>query len=297
MRLQELTLQDQGVLRKLLGEQHELSVYAFENIYIWKALFKIYWAKIEDAACIFFQDATGIFMYLPPLSGKVNSRAIEASFTLMDKINKNPQVTRIENIEEKDAWHFDIPGFVLKKKFPEYLYDRERLAGLQGLGLKPKRAACNYFTKNYIFEFLDYSPGEQNACLRLYQRWMQERQAKSADAIYRGMLGDNLATLKVLLRDWKKLDYIGKIVKIKEEVVAFSFGFALNKETFCIAYEVADLSRKGLAQFIFREFCRQLPQYQYINAMDDSGLENLKRVKLSYRPLRQIPAYILTRDA
>jgi hypothetical protein len=60
-------------------------------------------------------------------------------------------------------------------------------------------------------------------------------------------------------------------------------------------YEIADSSVKGLAQFIFREFCSGLKDYTYINIMDDSGLENIQKTKLSYRPVKIIPAYIVAR--
>jgi hypothetical protein len=71
----------------------------------------------------------------------------------------------------------------------------------------------------------------------------------------------------------------------------------LNHDTFCILYEITDLSVKGLAQFIFREFSRELKGYRYLNIMDDSGLENLKQVKLSYKPVRLIPSFTAQRYA
>jgi uncharacterized protein len=66
--------------------------------------------------------------------------------------------------------------------------------------------------------------------------------------------------------------------------------------TFCILYEITDLGIKGLAQFIFRRFSQELKGYKYINIMDDSGLENLRKTKLAYKPTRLIPAYIVSRD-
>ena len=39
-----------------------------------------------------------------------------------------------------------------------------------------------------------------------------------------------------------------------------------------------------------------MEQYEYVNIMDDSGLENLKAVKESYHPLRLVPAYIADRE-
>lgn len=94
----------------------------------------------------------------------------------------------------------------------------------------------------------------------------------------------------------QNLNCIGRIVKVDKEIRAFSFGFKLNAQTFCILYEITDLQVKGLAQFIFREFCREMADYKYINIMDDSGLENLKQVKLSYHPIKLVPAYIVQRS-
>ena len=69
-------------------------------------------------------------------------------------------------------------------------------------------------------------------------------------------------------------------------------GYPLNLDTFCLLFEITDLNIKGLSQFIYREFCKELTnRYKWMNAMDDSGLENLKRVKQSYHPKQLIPTY------
>jgi len=125
---------------------------------------------------------------------------------------------------------------------------------------------------------------------------MRIRKESNPDPVYQGMLSDSLTCLEVFLKDYKKLGGLGRIVKINGKIRGFTFGFALNKDTFCVLYEVTDLSVKGLAQFIFWKFCRELKDYRYINIMDDSGLENLKRVKLSYHPEKLVPAYIVTQQ-
>ena len=35
--------------------------------------------------------------------------------------------------------------------------------------------------------------------------------------------------------------------------------------------------------------------FRFVNIMDDSGLDNLKTVKESYRPVRVVPAFIADR--
>ena len=89
------------------------------------------------------------------------------------------------------------------------------------------------------------------------------------------------------------LGLVGRVVFIDSCLKGYTFGYPLNSEIFCILFEVTDLSIKGLAQFLFRSFCQEGTAYRWINAMDDSGLENLKRVKLSYRPVKQLASYNL----
>lgn len=296
MNLNNLTLKDKRLLeRYLFAQEHFLSTYTFENIYIWKGLFRIYWMLFKKHLCIFFQDKTGCFLYLSPLGEKVNPEVIQYGFKIMDRFNKNKNISRIENIEEPEIDFYRSLGYECRLKPGEYLCKRQDLVGLRGNVFKSKRSACNFFLKNYQYKYLPFSLGDKGDCLKLYGLWQKERSLKEKDDIYKGMLSDSRVTLKALLDDFENLRIIGRVIKISGRIKGFTFGFKVNGETFCILYEITDLSFKGLAQFIFREFCRELAGYEYINIMDDSGLENLKAVKSSYRPLKIIPSYIVTR--
>lgn len=279
--------------------RHELSVYTFENIYIWKGLFDIYWRVIDNSLCVFFQDAIGTFLYLPPLGKKASRAAVEEAFRIIDGFNKNKDVSRIENLEEQDLKVYQELGFKPSQKgvdYLEYVCSRQELADLKGDKFKSKRACYNYFTKHYEFKYLPFSKKDGPGCLKLYALWARQRKAKNRDKIYQGMILDSLTCLKTVLKDYARLNITGRVVKINRRICAFTFGFPVNQDTFCVLYEITDLSVKGLAQFIFREFCREMKDYKYINIMDDSGLENLKSVKLSYHPLKLIPAYIIGKN-
>lgn len=297
MKLKNLSAKDKGIFNKFLGlNKHELSVYAFENIYIWNGLFDIYWSVIADNLCIFFKDKIGCFLYTAPLSLTRKIEAIKKSFEIMDGFNKNRDMSRIENIEEADLSFYESLGYAARSKSYDYLCKRTDLVGLAGDNFKSKRACCNYFTKHYEFQFLPFSPKYRDECLKLYNSWVKEREAKNQDRFYQGMLEDSRVSFKNALDNYQGLNFSGWVVRIENKIKAFAFGFKLNPDTFCILYEVADLSFKGLAQFIFRRFCSELDGYKYINIMDDSGLDNLKRVKLSYHPVKLIPSYIVTRQ-
>ncbi|MDD5254538.1 MAG: phosphatidylglycerol lysyltransferase domain-containing protein [Candidatus Omnitrophica bacterium] len=279
----------------LSARRRLLSPYLFENIFSCKALYEIRWSLIRGALCIFFKDKAGCFLFLPPLGGEQDPAVTEEVFRIMDRYNTNRDLSRIENAAEEDAVFYRRQGYRCYQKSCDYVYLREDLAGLKGNPFKSKRASCNYFTGHYEFEYLPYNGRFRRACLGLYESWRQRRWERSRDPVYRGMLEDSGLCLAALLKDFRKLDAAGRVIVIGGEVKGFTVGAALNTDTFCVLYEVTDLGVKGLAQFIFRRFCQELRGFRYINVMDDSGLENLKEVKLSYRPAALVSAYNITR--
>ena len=104
MELKTLQIKDKPLFDKFFKlREHLLSVYTFQNLYIWKALFNISWVIIDSSLCIFFRDRLGIFLYLPPQGPNPSFKAIKASFEIMDRHNKQGAISRIENIEEKEA--------------------------------------------------------------------------------------------------------------------------------------------------------------------------------------------------
>jgi len=281
--------------RYLMSCKHELSVYAFANIYIWKGLFDIRWSLIDNALCIFFIDATGCFLYVPPLGKYTGPHVIDEVFRIMDAHNKHKAVSRIENVHSFDIDMYRGWGYKDVLKSVDYVCRRSELSGLRGDRFKSKRSCCNYFVKHYDFQYRPFSSKDAGECLTVYEQWQFSRSCACSDTVYRGMIDDSRKALAILLENHREIDCQGRVVTINDEIKAFTFGFELNAETFCVLYEVADLSIRGISQYIFRRFSDEMKQYEYINIMDDSGLKNLSRVKESYHPVKKIPSYLIVR--
>ena len=297
MKLNKLTLKDQRLFNRYLAfRSHELAAFSFANIYIWRSLYDISWLVIANSLCVFFRDKIGCFMYLPALTKERQPEVIKQAFTVMNSINKNKDISRIENIEQEDLEYYRALGYLCHEKYPDYLCSRCDLSLLRGNKFKSQRASYNYFIKHYDFDSRDFRLSDQTECLSLFRSWIEERKAQSNDDIYCGMLEDSRKVILDVLANYRQLDLEGIVVRVNQEIEGFSFGYRLNNNTFCILYEVTDLAIKGLAQFIFRKFSEELKDYKYINIMDDSGLENLRKTKLAYKPVRLIPAYIVTGD-
>lgn len=310
MEFKELKLSDRNLFERFLCfDEYQLSTYNFSNIFIWKDHFRIFYTVLNEYLCVFFKDKNSCFMYFPPLPGnigktpglmesvgKISLSVINNCFAIMDSFNINKDMSRIENVEEKNLAPCQSYGYIYSAKLGDYLYKRKDIAFLNGNKFKSKRACYNYFIKHYDFQFRPFLRQDTDACLALYQLWVKQREDKFTDSTYRTMLDDSLLCQKVAMENFLELSLVGYVIKIKDRIVGYTFGSPLNSKTFCIFFEICDLTCRGISQFIFSQFCRQMSDYQYINIMDDSGLENLRKVKLSYRPICIVPNYIIKRN-
>ena len=232
---------------------------------------------------ISLKDKPALDMYFKKIERPDSSQNFVNLFIWKDK---NPVWWKkkgdyLEMLIETDSGYIDFNSL---EKFPDYTYLQKNLAGLMGNKYKHKRACCNYFSKNYKFEYLPYIESMKKDCLKLFSKWASERKKKFPDLYYHKLLEDSFSAHKLAIENCKSLGLIGRVIKIRGKIRAYTFGFELNKDMFCVLLEVCDLKFKGISEYIFREFCRGLTDYKYINTMDDSGLENLRISKLSYHP-------------
>ena len=285
--LNKLLIGDKALFEKYAKQGlRPFSGYSFAANYVWTGLLDYYWMMIDGNFCLFCKTKDTIFMPVPPLGKNISSSTVKKCFELMNKINKNKNCSRIEDICGKDAEFYKGLGYKIKEKGQEYIYNRDDLAEPAGDKYKDKRALCNYFMKNYKYEYREYGPDDEKACLMLYRRWAKERIKSHKDDYYKALLEDSYAAHKKAMKRSRDLGLAGRVVAVDNKISAYTFGYRLDEETFVVLFEIVDLRIKGLSQFIFRQFCAESGDYKYINAMDDSGLENLKKVKMSYHPVK-----------
>lgn len=298
MLLQPLTLHDKPLFDQYAHRTcPNLSTYAFAPLYVWKEHFQFYWTLLAEHLCIFAKQGDDYFMPILPMpctpENHTYTDVIRTVYQLMLESNRNSHIARIENVPEELLTFFEKNGFHATLKETEYLYETATLSELSGNRFKSKRNAYNVFTERYpSAKFSPYSEADRAACLTLYEAWYTAREMKSDDPVYCAMLEDSRSAHRIAITRAEALGLIGRVVRIDEEITGYTFGYRLNKDTLCVLFEITDIGIKGLAQFIFREFCKELMEtYKWVNAMDDSGLENLKRVKRSYHPIQLLPSY------
>ncbi len=288
-------------LEGFLKESHQpLSAFSFASFFIWSDFFDFEFETMDGHLCVFADNGTGTFLYLPPLGKEVCSpKTIDKCF---ERMNLNPNsraAARIENVPLACREQFSPEGFSFHPKAHEYLYFRKDLIALRGNAFKSKRWSYNFFVKNYAYKFLPYQEEMLEECLRLYEHWAKNRTSKYSDNIYRQMIQENRSVHRLALQYFKELGLTGRVVQVDGKIHGYSFGLPLNEEVFCILFEITELTTKGLAAYLFRTFCDDpsVARYKFINVMDDFGMKNMQGAKLSFRPSVLVPSWVVVSKA
>ena len=91
--------------------------------------------------------------------------------------------------------------------------------------------------------------------------------------------------VKRSLEYYNELVLSGGLIRAGGRFVAFALGDKLNETTFLVHIEKAFAEITGAYQIINREFVlHNCMDYEFVNREDDTGDENLRKAKLSYRP-------------
>ncbi|WP_375723085.1 phosphatidylglycerol lysyltransferase domain-containing protein [Arcobacter sp. KX21116] len=292
----------------------DVSDYTFAGNYIWLSTATGFYAIVNDTFCLFILSSGELSMLLPPIGKKNNTYdAMLQCFEIMNAHNSNRNYSKIEYVHEELLEGFVdyleegtlvyemLKDFIIEKKLVDYIYKVEDLIELKGDSYKSKRNEINKFKKIYPDHRIEILNKEKHGTevLSLFNKWVKDRTTympkEEVEVFMDGIYFERFA-IKRLINDYDNLDIIGLVIYINDEIKGFTVGEQINAQTASVIIEKTDFEILGCAQFIFREFTKILKDkfnVDYINVGDDMGFENLKKVKMSYRPNKLVPKYTI----
>jgi len=313
--LKPFTLDSKDVLEKYLAKMEvDISDYTFAANYIWLANSSGFYAIINKCFCLFVMSGGELTMLLPPMGKKKQViAAMMECFEIMNTNNSSPYYARIDYVQgamiEEFAQTTDdalsmfvmMENYIVEKKLVDYVYEVDALINLRGNSYHTKRTEINKFTKSYpnhLIEPLDVVK-HKDEIVNLFNKWVSDRvkymPREEADAFLEGIHQERHA-IKHMLKHYDELGLIGLVIYIDDELKGFTVGERINADTATVIIEKTDFEILGCAQYIFREFSKMLKEHysvSYINVGDDMGFENLRKVKMSYRPFKLVPKYTI----
>ena len=303
-RLHQLTIEDIPRLSSAIDESlaeksgvPSLAAYAVPYHYMWNGLLAYWWTELHGTLCLFIQSPDGWFMPLPPLGSRSIEQPQTEAFALMQRWNGASPVSRIENVHQQLAPDLERWGYRLVTKEPDYVYRAIDLVTLAGDRYKSQRALCNRIEREHAVVMEPYRVGDRPDCRALFLDWSEQKHGEGLEEFGRMLLADAEPAHEVLWSHAPTLNLTGTVARIERRIRAYTFGYWLNKATFCVLVEVADRAIPGLAQFLFRETCRSASAQgaEFINTMDDAGLVGLRASKQAYHPIANVLNVIATR--
>lgn len=280
-----LTLKDKELFDKYTKPYNfETCEYSFTNLFIWRIGCDIQYTFIGDSLIIKKTDFDGSSHFMQPL--KYNKKDLNHIVDTLIKYKKEFQLDYLFKDVEENFINDLIEIYGDKIEISEdrdnfdYIYESQKLISLSGKKLHGQKNHYNNFIKNNNFRYEQITHEVIDECLKAANRWCRERNCK-------GYLLYELKAIEELLKNGSKLDFVGMVVFVDDQLSAFTIGEKVNDTMAIIHIEKANPEINGLYNFINRTFVEDnFSNVALINREQDLGIEGLRKAKEAYKPLK-----------
>lgn len=292
----KITIESRPILEKFLGGfDYNTSGISFSSLYMWRDINNFCWQKIGDYICLsglshLEVDKQEPFLF-PPLTnnGKYDAASLRETIYEAKKIFEAKGFEfgirlmpkqMIEIIEQA------CPGemnFLDDRPNYDYVYSKQSLIELKGRSLHSKKNHLNYFFNNYSYEYVTLTSSMTEQAMKFIEEFnarknLSEHEMKLLEMEERAMLH--------VFQNLEEVGYLAGAIIIDGKIEALSIGGQINKNTVTVHVEKANTDFRGIYQAINSEFCKHMPeQITLVNREEDMDIMNLRKAKLSYKPI------------
>ena len=256
--------------------------YTFGNIFAYTAIMDIVVA--DYCGCLLTRCIyDGEVMYCYPVGNGDKKAGIEAIIEDAQGLGRSFIIFGItrefadeleKNFPDKFTITFDRGG-------SDYIYSCQELIALAGKRYQPKRNHISYFKKNFNWTYEKISRDNIPDCIEMNRKWIEMSLVERQEELY-----EEFEIINRVFENYEALDFVGGLIRVDGEVVAYTMGERMNGDTFCVHFEKAYSSYRGAYPMINREFCaNELSTYKLVDREDDLDVDNLRKAKLSYYPV------------
>jgi len=297
LHFKKITLEDKPIINSYLKELNcNMLNYSFVVQFIYRDLIHFEYAIYNDFLLLKVNvDQREKFLY-PVGKGdffavfdilRAYSYERNGKFTLFQFCEQVSEVVLswAETLKKEGLTYELIPA---RAEF-EYIYLSDDLANLEGNKLKRKRNHVNAFLKTYPYQVEKITQENLPEVMLFDEKWNQNREISAGSRL----IIENVA-LQECFQYYTELELEGILLRVENQIVAFSLGCPLNEDTYFVLFEKADRNYNGAYNMINREFVRHIAAgYKYINRAEDCGDLGLRKAKLSYAPYCMNEVYYL----
>lgn len=300
----KISVDNREILEKYLnGYEYKTSGLSFSAQYMWRDINKFSWDMVGDYMCISgishleLEDGIELPFMFPPLT----------STGEYDKDSLRETIYRSKEYFEKKGQPFSlrlVPFHlveIIKEAVPEmhfiddrpnydYIYLTQELIDLKGKAFHGKKNHLNFFKKTYEYEYVELTSDMADDAMRFIADFNRRKEVPVHEM---EMLKMEEQAMEDVFQNIEKVGYSAGAILIDNNIQAIAIGGQLGKKTITEHVEKANVEFRGLYQAINNEFCKNVAaKAKYINREEDMGIPNLRKAKLSYKPVKLLEKYI-----
>ncbi|MFI3115004.1 MAG: phosphatidylglycerol lysyltransferase domain-containing protein [Clostridia bacterium] len=260
--------------------------HCFTDIYMWQSHYQTKFCIEGDF--LFIKTAsytTEDEYYMCPIGSGDLKKAI---LKIMDYAKENGKIFNLVSLTEPKKEEImsimpDCFEYFENRDSADYIYLSEKLITLSGKKLHSKRNFINRFKADYegrwTYECLN--DDNRQEAWEFHKKWHKD----AVDISEEASLEAETCAIKKVLNNYKELDVKGGLLRVDNEVVAFTLATKSTDDLFVIQIEKGNVEYSGVYPMINQQFAiRNCEDVTYINREEDLGIEGLRTAKLSYKP-------------
>ncbi len=282
IQFKKITLEDKAwITQKMKEDDRRGCEFSFGNNFIWRDIYQVEVAELYGCCVIKF-DAEGDDCLAFPIGNGDKRRVLE---TLIEDAAEKKQILQFDSILSEDRVLLEewFPGkfqFQEERDGFDYIYSVEKLSTLAGKKLHGKRNHINRFMENSNWTYEPMTEENKNDCLKMNENWCDRKACK-----WNKSMEDEFCAVRESVEHFSELGFVGGVLRVDGEIVAFTIGEPLNSDTFVVHIEKAFPDIQGAYPMVNQQFVQhECQNFQYVNREDDTGAEGLRKAKLSYYP-------------
>ena len=299
-----ITVENRDVLEKYLnGYDYRTSGLSFSAQYMWREINRFSWEIIGDYMCIAgishleLEDGIILPFMFPPLTknGKYEKDSLRETIMVAKECFEEagyPFSLRLVPLHMVEIIKEACPEMTFLDDRPnyDYIYLTEDLIELKGRAYHSKKNHLNYFKKTYEYEYVELTSQMADDAMRFISEFNAR---KNVPAHEMEMLRMEEEAMDDVFRNLEKVGYSAGAILIDGKIEAIAIGGKLGGDTVTEHVEKANIEYRGLYQAINNEFCKHVASHaKFINREEDMGIPNLRKAKLSYKPVKLLEKYI-----
>ena len=264
-------LEDREKYEEILKNAHRKgSEYTFSNLYMWSRAYDMKVAQIGDT--LIFKFFTDHCFFSFPIGEKNVVDALNAIIKSCENCNHTLEIINIDEYGKKILEENFSGKFLIEENRDnyDYIYNADDLINLKGRAYSSKRNHISKFKISYPnWKYEKITEENIDDVKNMNNEWFTAFESQKGDGIKIEKQAVHNA-----LDNFSNLNLLGGLIRVDENVVAYTFGSPTDNETFDIHVEKALPSYNGTYSIINQQFAQnELSDYKYINREEDAGVE------------------------